>query len=61
MDKRYALLLALIISVLNLSFVVGAEETVTVTDEAGRTVEVPHPPQRIVCLVPSASYPQLQR
>lgn len=55
MDKRYALLLTLIISVLALSFVVGAEETVTVTDEAGRMVEVPYPPERIVCLVPSAA------
>ncbi len=55
MDKSYALVL-LIVSVLPLSFAVwGSEETVTVTDEAGRSVEVPYPPQRIVCLVPSAA------
>jgi iron complex transport system substrate-binding protein len=53
MDKRHVLVL-LTISVLSLSFVGGAEETVTVIDEAGRAVEVPYPPERIVCLVPSA-------
>ena len=55
MDKRYALVLVLIASFLAPSSAVGAEETVTVTDEAGRTVEVPYPPERIVCLVPSAA------
>jgi iron complex transport system substrate-binding protein len=55
MDKRYALVLVLIASVLAPSSAVGAEETVTVTDEAGRSVEVPYPPERIVCLVPSAA------
>jgi iron complex transport system substrate-binding protein len=52
MDKRYALVLL----IFSLSFVVsGSEETVTVTDEAGRSVDVPYPPERIVCLVPSAA------
>ena len=52
MNKRYALVLLII----SLSFAAsGSEETVTVTDEAGRSVEVPYPPQRIVCLVPSAA------
>jgi iron complex transport system substrate-binding protein len=56
MDKRYALVLALIVFVPSISStVLGAERTVTVTDEAGRAVEVPHPPERIVCLVPAAA------
>lgn len=56
--KRLLEKLFIVIVVCTLSLVqcsLGAKDTITVTDEAGRTVEVPYPPERIVCLVPSAA------
>jgi len=55
-NKKLALVLVAILCTLTLSpSGLGSEETITVIDEAGRSVTVPYPPERIVCLVPAVA------
>jgi len=55
-NKRFAQVLFLISFTLS-AFSTGlcAEDEITITDEAANSVEVPCPPERIVCLVPAVA------
>lgn len=56
MNKRFAQVLFLISFTLS-AFSTGlcAEDEITITDEAANSVEIPCPPERIVCLVPAVA------